>query len=211
MKKTPTERKRKTLKILAIILIITGVAAIAYPFFPMLKYRISEPEPYYPFPTQLKIDFKTGELPQIEEKDTGIPVNEQGIPLTNYLVIPKIGVYIEIVTSENESWALSIGAWHMPTTGNPATGSNMVISSHRFRYRPPNSKTFYLLDKMAIGDNFIIYWNQQEYDYAVTDIKIVEPNDASVLNQTEGHKVTLYTCTPLFTTDKRLVVIGELI
>ena len=205
MPKPLTERKRKTLKAIAISLIVIGVATIAYPFFPLLKYQINPPEDFYPYASKLSSD----QLPNIEDKPSDVELNEQGIPKTNRLVIPKIGVDIEILTSNNEAWALNLGAWHMDNTGNPESGSNMVISAHRFRYRPPSEKTFYLLDKIVIGDSFIVYWHEQEYDYVVTETKIVESNDTSILNQTNQYQVTLFTCTPLFSTEKRLVVIGQ--
>ena len=203
MTKPLTERQRKTLKIVAIILIVSGIAVIGYPFFPLLKYNLSNPEPEYPYPTKL-LSEHSDSLPQIAD----IEVNEEGLPRQNRLVIPKIGVDIEILSSDNEAWALNLGAWHMDRTGTPDSG-NMVISAHRFRYRPPSQKTFYLLDKVVIGDNFIIYWHEQEYDYVVTDTKIVASDDTSILNQTDENQVTLFTCTPLFSTEKRLVVIGQ--
>lgn len=211
MTKPLTERQRKTLKIIAIILVVAGIVVISYPFFPLLRYSIGEPKPYYPFPTKLVTEGESGNLPEIETKEVSIPVNEQGIPLENYLVIPKIGVYIEIVEGDNEDWALNIGAWRLPDTSNPIDGGNTVISAHRFRYRPPSFKTFYLLDKLVPGDNFIIYWQEKEYDYVITETKVVEPNAVSIKDPTSAPQVTLFTCTPLFSTAKRLVVIGQLI
>ena len=209
MTKSLTGRQRKALKILAITLIVIGIVVISYPFFPLIRYSVSEPEPYYPFATQLVNDDESNNLPDIERRETSIPLNEAGIPLENYLVVPKIGVYIKIIEGTNEGLCLNQGAWHLPDTSNPVAGSNMVISAHRFRYRPPSSETFYLLDKIVNGDNFIVYWEEQEYDYVVTETKIVEPNKVSIKEATESPRVTLFTCTPLFSTDKRLVVIGE--
>ncbi|PIS42223.1 MAG: hypothetical protein COT24_04660 [Candidatus Kerfeldbacteria bacterium CG08_land_8_20_14_0_20_40_16] len=54
-------------------------------------------------------------------------------------------------------------------------------------------------------------WNEKEYHYQVVETKIVNPDQAEIMASTEDTTITLYTCTPLFTTQQRLVVIGKLI
>jgi len=198
------KRKNKIdlLKIILLVAVIIGLVIIIYPHYPRLKYTLAKPKDFYPYKTRLKPDTGTGGLPEVSQK--------KDIPKENRLVIPKIGVDVLIVEGTNEWKALSQGAWHIPGTSNPAQGGNTVISGHRFRFKPPNNTTFYLLDKLEKGDQFIIYWNREEYDYKVTEIKVVEPADVYILENTDDPRVTLYTCTPLFTTRQRLVVIGSL-
>lgn len=126
----------------------------------------------------------------------------------NILVIPKIGVKIPIVEGEDES-VLENGAWRMPQTSAPDKGSNTVIAGHRWKYKPPSEKTFYLLDELEMGDAFQIYWQGYEYDYQVASISIVLPTELDVLNPTEKPIVTLLTCHPLFSTEQRLIIVGE--
>lgn len=128
----------------------------------------------------------------------------------NKIIISKIGVDMKIVEGSSES-ALYQGAWRLPGTSRPNLGGNTVISAHRYLYRPPSKRTFYNLDKLEIGDKFKILWQGEEYQYQVKEIKIVEPGQVEILNQTRESIVTLFTCTPLFTSEKRLVVIGSLI
>jgi LPXTG-site transpeptidase (sortase) family protein len=203
-----TEKKSgdrfKVLKIAIIGLIVIGIGILAYPWLPALKYKIMPPEPLYPYETQLvNANVNLGKLPEVKDV--------KRIPSDNRLVIPKIGVDVSIVEGKNEEASLLKGAWHIPGTQDPVKGGNMVLSGHRFRYRPPNNTTFYLLDKLSVGDPFIIYWQGVEYDYKVAQTKVVEPSAIEILNNTDSPQVTLYTCTPLFTTKQRLVVIGELI
>ena len=129
---------------------------------------------------------------------------------TNLLIIPKIGVKIPIVEGVSEK-ALNKGAWRLPETSTPEKGSNTVITGHRWLYRPPSEKTFYLLDKLETGDTFKITWNGKDYNYKIIGVSIVLPKDVWVLNASEKSIVTLITCTPLFSTEKRLVVKGELV
>ncbi|MFZ5559876.1 MAG: sortase [Patescibacteria group bacterium] len=128
----------------------------------------------------------------------------------NLLIIPKIGVKIPIVEGEDEKSSLDKGAWRLPETSTPDKGSNTVLSGHRWKYRPPSEKTFYLLDKLEIGDSFRVYWEGKKYEYKVTSIAVVLPTDVDILNPTQTPVVTLITCTPLFSTAKRLVVKGDL-
>ncbi|MFH1366443.1 MAG: class D sortase [Patescibacteria group bacterium] len=203
-KEKSTGVKLKVLKIAIIVIILVGFGILAYPWLPALKYKISQPEAFYPYETKLlNSNLNLGKLPEVKDV--------KRIPSDNRLVIPKIGVDVSIVEGKNEEASLLKGAWHIPGTQDPAKGGNMVISGHRFRYRPPNNTTFYLLDKLAVGDPFIVYWQGKEYDYQVSQTKIVEPNAIEILDNTDSPQVTLYTCTPLFTTKQRLVVIGELI
>ena len=131
----------------------------------------------------------------------------------NRVIIKKIGVDAPIIEApESElNTALNKGAWRMPQTSTPEKGSNTVISAHRFKYLPPNNLTFYLLDKLAVGDIVNVIWENKEYDYRVVESKIVLPTEISILDATDKPILTLFTCDPIWSQDKRLVVIGELI
>lgn len=126
------------------------------------------------------------------------------------LFIKKIGVSVPIVEGK-DAGALLYGAWRYPGTSRPHKGSNTVIFGHRFRYLPPNNTTFYHLNKLAIGDAFGVQWLGKTYNYKVTETKIIQPNDFSVVQPTEKPRITLITCAPLFSTKERLVVVGELV
>jgi len=78
---------------------------------------------------------------------------------------------------------------------------------HRFQYTTgPN--TFYLLDKLSIGDEISVYWNKIKYRYSVSHISIVEPTQLEIEAATDYPILTLYTCTPLWTAKNRLVVVA---
>lgn len=122
----------------------------------------------------------------------------------NVLVLPQIGVDAEILEGSSVD-VLRRGLWRRPRSGNPERGGNTVITGHRFLYtNGPN--TFYALDKMRVGDRFLIFWNGQEYNYEVDDIRTVPPERVEIERPTHEDVVTLYTCTPLWTSKNRLVV-----
>jgi len=198
-----TSKQIRIIRIAGLIIIVIGIVFLFYPFWPQVEYAINPPKTNsYPYPTKLQ---------GTNTNQTGKPTIADKIPGDNRVVIPKIGVDMKIVEGTDEKIALNQGAWRYPTTSMPNKGGNTVITGHRFKYRPPSKETFYLLDKLEKGDKFIVYWQGIEYDYEITETKVVEKNAVEILNDTEDPIVTLFTCTPLFTTKQRLVVIGKLL
>ena len=125
------------------------------------------------------------------------------------LIIPKIGVDMPIIINEkSETRGLARGAWQIPGTALPGeTGGygNMVLSAHRYLYTS-GPRTFFNLDKLETGDEIFIQWLGKTYTYAVDGSKVVRPTAVEILNPTAAPRLTLFTCTPVFTTKNRLVI-----
>ncbi len=138
-------------------------------------------------------------------------IADQPVPKDNRLVIPSIGVNMPIFEGPTQKTLDRGGIWHIPNTSDPIKGGNMVLSGHRWQYLPPSSTTLYLLDKVKLGEPIIVYWHGQEYDYSVSDREIVNPNRTDIQNDTLQPRLTIFTCTPLFSTKQRLVLLGQLI
>lgn len=126
------------------------------------------------------------------------------------LIISKAKINMPVFLGASEK-VLNKGGWLFPTTSRPELGGNSVIFGHRYKYLPPISNTMYNLDKVEIGDELILVWQGKEYKYKVFETKIVEPADLSVIQPTSDNRLTIITCTPLFTTKQRLVVVGSLV
>lgn len=124
------------------------------------------------------------------------------------IIFPKINVENEIIRS-NDKEALEIGFWNRPNSSTPDKGGNTVIAGHRFQYLS-GPQTLYHLDKVDIGDNFQVIWDGEIYNYEVFNIFEVTPDQVEIEENTAKNIVTLYTCSPLYSASKRLVVRGEL-
>lgn len=130
------------------------------------------------------------------------------------LTIPKINVSAPIMFAKSNVEAaiqkdLESGVVHYANTALPGEPGNSVIFGHSSNdwWEPGNYKfVFVLLDKLAVGDTFTVNYNSKQYVYEVTETKIVEPTDLSVLNQGSTPELTLITCTPPGTSWKRLIV-----
>jgi sortase A len=74
----------------------------------------------------------------------------------------------------------------------------------------PSSTLFTNLDKMEVGDTFLVKVLGETLTYEVDQIKVVEPDDVSELKIVEGEDLcTLVTCTPYGINSHRLLVRGH--
>ncbi len=195
----------KVLIVVILLLVFIGSSiTFLIPYIPEIAYRIKPVgnEVGYAIPQELADNLK------VSLKDV------KPIPKENRLIIPKINVDAEILEGET----LSIldqkeGVWREPFTKTPEIGGNMVIAGHRFQYTPPNTKTFYHLDKLQNGDKILVFWKEKTYIYEIVGVKDVLPTQVDILNDDPGvpNKLTLYTCTPLGSNAKRLVIEASLI
>lgn len=125
------------------------------------------------------------------------------------LYIQSANIKGQIVDEEN-ALGMERGFWHFPTSSQPGKRGNTVIIAHRFLHLPPRTDTFFNLDKVRVGDKVIVEQNNATYRYTVVESKVVEKGDRSVLENYNDYRLTLITCTPLWTSDQRLVVVGKL-
>ena len=122
--------------------------------------------------------------------------------------IPKIKVSLPIYHGVEEG-VLQIAVGHIPGTSLPVGGesTHSVLSGHRGL---PSARLFTDLDKLVVGDTFLIHVLDEILTYEVDQILIVEPYDLSALEITPGEDlVTLVTCTPYGINSHRLLVRGH--
>lgn len=102
---------------------------------------------------------------------------------------------------------LSDALGHESGTAFAGETGNCVIAGHR---NYTFGKFFNRLDEVKLND--LIYLDSADgtYTYEVKDIKVVEPDDLSVLDPvSDREQLTLYTCTPIYVATQRLVIIAE--
>jgi len=133
-------------------------------------------------------------------------------------VLEELKTKIKISSIEVEGYiyegtdakTMNVGFWHFPISHHPGQRGNSVIIGHRYAKLPPDKDTFFNLDKVRVGDKITIEQHNNSFTYIITDTMIVEKNDISVLQNFDDYRITLITCTPLWTADQRLVIIGKL-
>lgn len=128
------------------------------------------------------------------------------------LTIDALGIRNAPVISSTERWALDEGVVHLPGTSFPWSGgaqTNVFLAAHRLGYEGTGSRLiFYKLNKLAVGDEVVLKDRDGEkYRYRVTETFEVDPGEDWVTGQIRGRDmVTLQTCTPIPTFEKRLIV-----
>ncbi len=132
----------------------------------------------------------------------------RAIPSDNRLVVPAMLLDTQINEGKDLT-ALRTGPWRRPNTSTPNKGGNTVIAGHRYTYTNPRG-IFYYLDKLKVGDEIGIFWQGKRYIYKVSKTEVVAPSDTAIEAPTSNAQLTLYTCTPLWWPENRLVVIAQL-
>ena len=128
------------------------------------------------------------------------------------LTIEAMGIYDVPVFDSKSQWALAKGVAHHPQTSLPWSKSaqrNVYLAGHRMGYRGTWSRMiFYKLPKLKPGDEVLLKDRSgTSYRYRVSEVLVVDPTASWVMGQVRGRDmVTLQTCTPYPTFEKRLIV-----
>ncbi|MCD8119172.1 MAG: class C sortase [Lachnospiraceae bacterium] len=135
-------------------------------------------------------------------------LNLTGNGVMGYLYIPKIEVQLPIYHTTNDD-VLKQGVGHLEGTSLPVGGesTHAVLAAHRGL---PGSSLFTDLDRLEVGDHFLLYILDEILCYEVDQILVTEPDDTEAVAVTEGEDlVTLLTCTPYAVNSHRLLVRGH--
>lgn len=219
---------KKVKIVFAIIMMISGMGIIAYPFISnklaeknasvaIQKYQdtVAELE-------QEKLDAAKEAASKYNEQLSNVLLEDasreedtivsyvdmlglgEGI---GYITIPKIDVNLPIYEGTNDD-VLSNGVGHMSQSSFPIGGesTHCVLTGHRGM---PGAVLFTNLDQMEVGDYFFLHVLDEILAYQVDQIKVVEPEETSDLEIIPGEDYcTLITCTPYAVNSHRLLVRG---
>lgn len=131
-----------------------------------------------------------------------------GTGMMGYVTIPKINMELPVYHGTSDA-VLSIAVGHLLGTSLPVggQGTHSVVSAHRGL---PTAVLFTHLDRMEKGDLFYFTILDRRFTYEVDQIRIVEPDDLSLIQIEDGRDYcTLLTCTPYGINTQRLLVRGH--
>lgn len=225
--------RRRITTIFLVILLISGVGMIAYPWISnrvnasshahvienyqanvetMNEEEIQEEkeaaEQYdqSAVSSQMSDPFAEGEETNVVYEGSYSNILNVGETM-GYLEIPAIDVELPIFHGTSEL-AMQEGVGHMEGTSMPVGGesTHCVLASHSGL---TDTKLFTELDQLVVGDKFYLYVLDEVLTYQVDEINVVLPSDTSKLEVVPGKDyVTLLTCTPVGTNTHRLLVRG---
>lgn len=193
-------------KIAGITLIVIGLVIICTAAYLYFSSRAKGDKLVNNFEKSLQ-DMNKGE----NKGNTGSETGDEDMPADadgtiGIIIIPKINLKVAV----NEGSGLDIlkySAGHFKGTAMPGENGNCCIAGHR---NSAYNKYFEDLDKLTKGDKIVLRTKKGEFTYKVSDIKVVGPDDTSVLKSTSKPTVTLITCTPKGVFNKRLIITGLL-
>ena len=131
-----------------------------------------------------------------------------GRGVMGYIEIPEIDCSLPIYHGTEES-VLQVAVGHLEWSSLPVggEGTHCVLSGHRGL---PSAKLFTNLDKLAVGDTFLLRVLDEVLTYEIDQILIVEPEQVDALGIVPGEDYcTLVTCTPYGINTHRLLVRGH--
>lgn len=140
-----------------------------------------------------------------EQYDEILAVNESGV--MGQLEIPELDIRLPIYHGTDGS-TLEKGVGHLLGSSFPVggEGTHAVLTGHSGLSR---EKMLTDLEKMKVGDRFLLRVLDRTLAYEVHDIFIVLPDDTSHLGiQQDEDMCTLITCTPYGVNTHRLLVQG---
>lgn len=216
--------------LILILVLITGLSLLIYPSFSNMwnqRYATHAIEGYaeqimtidteeYDRIWQAAVDYNKT-LPG-RESIWEIPEEERALykslllvgseKIMGYVDIPGIDVELPIYHGTEDS-VLQVAIGHLEWSSLPVGGesTHCVMSGHRGL---PSARLFTDLDKMAVGDIFMLHVLDETLTYEVDQIRIVEPHETEELLIQEGKDLcTLFTCTPYGVNSHRLLVRGH--
>lgn len=206
---------QKTGLFLLVFSVCVGLFAASPFLFKELQYRLQPKQ-------EVDVSASFGQINQEiinKQKLVAQEASQYGVTTDFSIVIPKINAKAKVVPNvhpankEEYLASLKLGVAHAYGTGFPGGGRNIYLFSHStdFEYNVENyNAIFYLLKELVPGDNIIVFYAGQKFDYQVTDKQIVEANDTEWLtNDGETEQLILQTCWPPGTSLKRLIVVAK--
>jgi LPXTG-site transpeptidase (sortase) family protein len=181
--------KFNALRPLKLFVVVTGIAALGgYVFFSLqawaaqsrLERQFEREVAAHRSDEQFRGANKTHQPPQPQQPDNALAK----------LDIPKAGLSV-MVTEGVDDATLRVAVGHIPGTRLPGQAGNVGLAGHRDSF-------FRGLSKVRIGDEITLTTQEAMLHYTVESVRIVSPDDVSVLQDTSYPALTLVTCYPFY-------------
>jgi sortase A len=230
-KKGTGNGKKKIIRLLGLMLVLTGILITGYIFLPLLSWQIyfapifASQNIQAPIPQTTIVSASSFQtlLSQATDSLSGVDYTNADNWFPNFkhqkngsqtvqkysLSIPKLNIKNAVVSTVDTDLANHLVNYD--GTAIPAGKGNAVVFGHSTLpqlYDAKNYKTvFTYLYELTPGDEIILNVANVTYKYRVENITVVDPNNTSILQQNfDDSYLTLVTCTPPGTIWKRLAV-----
>ncbi|HEX9112689.1 MAG TPA: class D sortase [Terriglobales bacterium] len=195
-----TEREMRPTRIQSILrwtqglLLIIGALALSYVGFTLLDARL------YQVSAKRSLDVQIHQQEEHQESPAKLAVKMGDV--LGRIDIPRLGISVALLQGTS-SRTLRLGAGHIEGTPLPGENGNSGIAGHRDTF-------FRELKDIRKNDEIQLQTPNGLFRYEVDWVKVVEPNDSTVLQpSTQESTLTFVTCYPFYfvgSAQKRFVV-----
>ena len=212
------------------VLAVVGLVGVLISGFGVLRELNNEvasaliQETFTPTPLVMAVVLPSGHLPPDAQGNTrpndaeipehlrpmvqslaNIPIPTAAPDQAIRIQVPAINIDAPIVQGDGFE-QLKKGVGQSLSSVNPGQPGNVILSAHNDVY----GEIFRNLDRLAPGDQVILYTQQRQYVYVVDRTAIVEPTAVEVMASTGNPTVTLISCYPYLVDKQRIVVFARL-
>lgn len=229
--------RRRPLLVLAVLVFLGGAALVAYPYVSDFLYKQAQygvvwnqeqtvsglPAENLDAQRRLAHDYNERLLEgktvvtdpfdpsqkSVGEDEYGSLLNLLGDGVMGSISIPKLGLSGVPIYHGTSDEVLQKGAGHLQGTSLPIGGdsTHCVLAGHTGL---PSVKIFDGLDRLQVGDYWVIRVLGEDHAYRVYSVETVLPEDTGSLVIEPGFdRCTLVTCTPYGVNTHRLLVHAE--
>lgn len=193
-------------KIISVVFLVVGFFLLIQVILPIISFKIWEGQNIQsnsllvsPVSVQVKDNFPT--IISSFKRESKLVYDYF------YISIPDLKIIdAKVLVDSND---LSFGPVHLPGSALPGEKGNVFISGHSgFR-----QAIFKNLADLKKGDLIQVKASGLEFSYQVIGLKVVDPNDLSVVAPLDAQNryLTLMTCVPPGLNIKRLIVLTKLV
>ncbi len=168
--------KFKSLRPVKLFLVVTGIAALGGYVFVSLQGWAAQSR----LERQFEREVATHQSSEPQRSDDALA----------QLDIPKAGLSVMVMDGTDDA-TLRVAVGHIPGTRLPGPAGNVGLAGHRDSF-------FRGLSKLRIGDEITLTTREDTLHYTVESMRIVSPDDVSVLEDTSYPALTLVTCYPFY-------------
>ncbi len=175
-------RGRWLLRGIRYLLYFGGILALGYVGFTLLDARLYEVSAKRSLENQIQVE---------NEQDASTPKPEvKNGDVLGRMDIPRLGISVAVLEGTN-SRILRLGVGHIKGTALPGDPGNSGIAGHRDTF-------LRALKDVRRNDEIEIQTANGRFRYQVDWVKVVAPNDTSVLIPSTESALTLVTCYPFY-------------
>ena len=134
---------------------------------------------------------------QLREEQKSPPVVPAPTPprshrndLVGRLEVPRLGIRVMVHEGDDHD-ILAGAAGHLPSSPVPGWPGNVAVAAHRDTFFRP-------LRNIRVNDKILFATLNGTFEYQVESLKIVDPDDVSVLKASAEPTLTLVTCYPFY-------------